>query len=294
MKNKPLNYQTSRYKYRRFGVNDSDVTITRVNNSEVTQRKSKNDYNSINMRVLKFEFEIDESGTERLTLLRWLHGHLTNVGNMVFLSPDTIKSSFGISIETVRSVLMELEEKDCIKINQRPNDKLTYAQRIRKDDEQDYYDIELLDAFSDYYKANELTAEFQTKQVSSTYSEHISDVAKLEMIGISNPVVTMDSVRHTFPGMRSGWALDIITYLLTYSPNRSLKLSELKEEMKAKGTPLQGVENINEALRKSLFGKGKALSPFIVSSSRAVMLKPSIVLTKEQIKNIENSALISE
>lgn len=60
------------------------------------------------MRVLKFEFEIDESGTERLTLLRWLHGHFTNVGNMIFLSPEAIKSDFGITRETVRSVLKEL------------------------------------------------------------------------------------------------------------------------------------------------------------------------------------------
>src|ERR1700741_518454 len=95
-------------------------------------------------------YEIEPTDNKRLLFLRDLNGHKQHVGEVIYVVPETLERQYGIDLQTIQSVLSDLEERGHIEIEQKPNHKLSYEQRLRKDDEQDYYLITLNDSFTAY------------------------------------------------------------------------------------------------------------------------------------------------
>lgn len=82
-------------------------------------------------------YDIEPTENKRLLFLRELDAHRRHVGEIVYVTPEVLKQQYDIDLQTIQSVLSDLEELGHIGIEQTPNRKLTYEKRIRKDDEQD-------------------------------------------------------------------------------------------------------------------------------------------------------------
>ena len=85
---------------------------------------------------------------------------IINADKSGYIFPDIILHDYGVNLEVLQSVLQDLVEQGHIQILLSPNRKLTDEDRARKDDEQDYYFIDVGESFSDYYKQLEQTADF--------------------------------------------------------------------------------------------------------------------------------------
>jgi hypothetical protein len=85
---------------------------------------------------------------------------IINADKSGYIFPDIILHDYGVNLEVLQSVLQDLVEQGHIQILLSPNRKLTDEDRARKDDEQDYYFIDVDESFADYYRQLEQTAEF--------------------------------------------------------------------------------------------------------------------------------------
>lgn len=108
---------------------------------------------------MEFDFKIDTTGPKELVLIRFINAWArSRGGEYVFITPDIEEQLYGITLKTIQATLTELSELEHIEIEQRPNHKLTDAQRERRDDEEDYYLISVNDSFYSYYESFERTA----------------------------------------------------------------------------------------------------------------------------------------
>lgn len=195
-----------------------------------------------------------------------------------------------MSIQTIRSVLAELEERNCIEILQTPNYNLTEAQRLKRDDEGDYYFIEVKKGFYEYSNALELTANSFAHITHDSRNTKTGEQAELAFVSITVPRVTFGLDSFDLPSMRDGNAFRIVSHCLARHPNRTIKLSQLEEELVASGSPIHGVSNIKEVLRNSIFGGHKTLEMFAEVSSKAILIKSAAALTEAQLDSIRKAS----
>lgn len=134
------------------------------------------------------DFEIEPTENKRILLMRFIDGWARNVADSdIYITPDIMNSKYGIDLQTIQSVLAELEEHEHIEILQKPNHKLTHEQRARQEDEKDYYLISATDSFPSYYRAIEQGTSFHRADVVSPKPQIKKD-AKLRY----------DNKEHTF------------------------------------------------------------------------------------------------
>lgn len=234
------------------------------------------------------KYDIEPTDNKRLLFLRKLDGHRRHVGEVVFITPEILEHRYGISLQTILSVLSELEELSHIEIDLKPNRNLTFEQRIRKDDEQDYYQITLLESFATYYNIVEQTEPFHRVDTPiSSNSQQNPMIATLSFEGISKPVISIGNDKYIFSSMREGLPFTIIPYCLKNHSNEAIEVSVLKAELKASGIAVHGIANLRENLRNSRFGENNALSPFVVVSSKGILVKQSVTLTEQQMDLIK-------
>jgi hypothetical protein len=107
--------------------------------------------------------------------------------------------------------------------------------------------------------------------------------ARLSFESISIPTVTVGDNIYSFRTMRSGKALNIISYCLTTIPNQMISIDNLKQELRAKQIPALGITNLRDDIRRSVFGDKKPLSVFVRVSPQGILVRDEIQLTPEQL-----------
>lgn len=233
-------------------------------------------------------YVIEPTDNKRLLFLRYLNGHKQHVGEVVYVVPETLERQYGIDLQTIQSVLSDLEEREYVEIELKPNHKLSYEQRLRKDDEQDYYLINLNDSFTAYYDMLEQTESFHRADTASPPASKDDPLAAtLSFDSITIPIVSVAGERYRLSSMRDGLPHAVITYCLHKHPSQSIDLDTLKTELKAAGIKAHGLTNLRENIRKSHFGDKMPLSPFIVVSPKGIMVKHSTTLTKQELNAIK-------
>jgi hypothetical protein len=233
-------------------------------------------------------YDIEPTDNKRLLLLRELDAHRQHVGEIIYVTPETLERQYGIDLQTIQSVLSDLEELGHIEIEQTPNRKLTYAQKVRKDDEQDYYLVTLKDSFANYYEMLEQTEKFHRANLSgSATSPPDPMTATLSFESITVPVISIGGEKYRLASMREGLPHAIISYCLEKHPNETIDLDTLKSELKAAGIKAHGLSNLREDIRKSHFGDKKPCSPFVTVSPKAILVRQSTILTRQHINALK-------
>lgn len=98
--------------------------------------------------------------------MRFINHWANNVADSaIYITPDIMRSTYEIDLQTIQSVLAELEEHEHIEVLQKPNHRLTAAQRARRDDEEDYYLVAISESFADFYKSVEQAEPFHRADV---------------------------------------------------------------------------------------------------------------------------------
>jgi len=111
--------------------------------------------------------------------------------------------------------------------------------------------------------------------------------AKLTIEGFSIPVVTVGEIKYRFTSMRDGLVLSIIDHCLKNHPNQQVDFNTLKAELIEQDIKVPAKTNIREQIRKSRFGDNMPLNPFVSAYPKAIMVRPTVELNDEQIKQIE-------
>lgn len=236
-------------------------------------------------------YEIEPTDNKRLLLLRELEAHRQHVGNYIYLTPEVLEHQYGIDLQTIQSVLMELEELEHIEIEQKPNRKLSYRDRLEKDDEQDYYIIILNESFVAYYEMLEQTESFHRADVPNKRSVPQGPMtATLSFERMTTPVVSLGKEKYYLPYMRDGVPINVVRFCLENHPSEAMPVKKLRNELKAAGYNNSGLDDLRERLRKSLFGDNKCLQPFVVVSPKVILVYQTIVLSTEQLERIKAKA----
>ena len=236
-------------------------------------------------------YEIEPTDNKRLLLLRELEAHRQHVGNYIYLTPEVLKQEYGIDLQTIQSVLMDLEELEHIEIEQKPNRHLSYQDKLKKDDEQDYYIVILNDSFTAYYKMLEQTESFHRADVSNKRGVPQGPMtATLSFERMTIPVVSIGKEQYQLPFMRDGVPINVVRFCLENHPSEAMPVKKLRNELKAAGYDSSGLDDLRERLRKSLFGDDKCLQPFVVVSPKAILVYQTIVLTTKQLEKIKAKA----
>lgn len=233
-------------------------------------------------------YDIEPTENKRLLFLRELEAHRQNVGEIIYVNPETLEYQYGIDLQTIQSVLSDLEERGHIEIEQKPNHKLTYVQKLRKDDEQDYYLVTLNDSFTRYYDMLEQTESFHRADTASPTTRQTDPMtATLTFESITIPVISIGNEKYRLSSMREGLPFAIISYCLDKHPNQGIDLDTLKSELKAAGIKAPGLTNLRENIRNSHFGDKKPLKPFVVVSPKGILVRHSTNLTPQQLAVIK-------
>lgn len=233
------------------------------------------------------DFLVNHHENESLNLIRYIADEAKNKSSVVYIFPINLRKQ--ISLQAIRSVLYELEEKGHIEILQKPNYDLTDKQRQKREDEEDYYFIEVKETFYDYLSARELTAEVYTPMTSAIKDKNpLNEIeAELSFVSITIPIVKIGEMTYRQPAMRDGLPFNIVSYCLRFRPNKTMKIEDLRSEMKVKGFSASGLTNIREHLRKSAFGEHMPLSAFVVASSSAIIVRTEATITKNEFNVIQ-------
>lgn len=237
--------------------------------------------------VVMFDVEIDLTSNKRLLFLRYLEGESKQRGGtgIIYLMPQYVGRTQGINSQTIHSVLTLLENLEHIEIQQKPNFQLPEHVRERRDDEEDYYVLELQPSFFDYLKAIETAASFYVAD--QIIAPNTGTRAELDFIGITTPIVTTQNTQYKLESMQSsGIPFNIVAYCLHNRPNQTLTLAQLRDGIAASEYSNSGIDSISENIRNSLFGKNNPLNPFIESSPKSILVKPVVQLTDKQLESI--------
>jgi predicted transcriptional regulator len=166
-------------------------------------------------------YDIDTQASKRLVMMRIL-----NADRSGYIFPELVLHDYGINLEVIQSVLQDLVERGHAEIMMTPNYNLTDAERARKDDEQDYYFIDLTESFDGYYREVERTASFHNAD---------KDTAKplatpVQPIAITNAVPHHIKVEpRSYDTANGVLILGGITVQIIKQPNKKGKLHESKE-----------------------------------------------------------------
>lgn len=115
--------------------------------------------------------------------------------------------------------------------------------------------------------------------------------AKLSIEGFSIPVVSVGEKKYRFTSMRDGLVLNIIDHCLSKHPNEQIDFDTLKSELKELDIKVPAKTNIKEQIRTSRFGAEQALNPFVTAFPKAIIVRPTVELSDEQIKLIELTSI---
>lgn len=238
------------------------------------------------------DYIVDHSGNKKMTLMRFIAHEAKRFGGFsdgagVYIFPILLFDEYRINLQTIQSVLTDLEEREHIEITMRPNHRLTDEQRLKRDDEEDYYSISVNKSFYTYYEQLEATAEFHSSDIAdhpqAVGSPH--DIkARLTFTNISKPTISTDIGIYTLPSMRDGAPFNVVSYCIKYQPNKLISLDNLKAGLKENGMNSYGIANLRETMRKSLFGD--VLSPFIEVSPKAIRVLSTALLSDRQFQTI--------
>lgn len=111
--------------------------------------------------------------------------------------------------------------------------------------------------------------------------------AKLSIDGFSIPVVTIGEKKYRFTSMRDGLVLSIIDHCLKNHPNEQVDFGTLKLELTELEIKVPAKTNIRELIRKSRFGDGMPLNPFVSAYPKAILIRTKVELSNEQLNEIE-------
>lgn len=111
--------------------------------------------------------------------------------------------------------------------------------------------------------------------------------ATLSIGGFTIPVVTIGEKEYHLTSMRGGGlVLSIIEHCLKNHPNEQIDFDTLKEELNDQDITVPAKKSIRELIRKSRFGDGKPLKPFVSAYPKAIMVRQKVELNDEQIEQI--------
>ncbi len=111
--------------------------------------------------------------------------------------------------------------------------------------------------------------------------------AKLSIDGFSIPLVTVGEKKYRFTSMRDGLVLKIIEHCLKNHPNQQIDFDTLKSELNELDIKIPAKTNIRELIRKSHFGDQRPLNPFVSAYPKAILIRPTVELSNEQLKEID-------
>lgn len=111
--------------------------------------------------------------------------------------------------------------------------------------------------------------------------------ATLSIEGFSIPVVLVGEKKYRFTSMRDGLVLRIIEHCLKNHPNQQIDFDTLKSELNDLEIKVPAKTNIREQIRKSRFGDNMPLNPFVSAYPKAILVRPTVELNDDQIKQIE-------
>lgn len=116
--------------------------------------------------------------------------------------------------------------------------------------------------------------------------------AKLSIEGFTIPVVTVGEKEYRFSSMREGGlVLDIIDHCLKNHPNEQIDFDTLKSELNELDISVPAKTNIKDQIRKSRFGDDKPLKPFVSAYPKAILVRPLVELSDEQIEQIARACV---
>jgi hypothetical protein len=112
--------------------------------------------------------------------------------------------------------------------------------------------------------------------------------ATLSIGGFTIPVVKVGEKEYRLTSMRGGGlVLSIIDHCLENHPNEQVDFDTLKKELNELDIKVPAKTNIREQIRKSRFGEGKPLNPFVSAFPKAILVRPKVELSDEQLEQIE-------
>lgn len=228
------------------------------------------------------DYEVDQSGNKRIVFLRAIIQDAKS--DLVYIVPTMLAATLRIPIEVIESVLAYLEGHEYIEIDERPNHRLTATQRMRRDDEQDYYVVTLNKEFFVFYDKVEEIAPFLNANADITKpEEQATMLASIHLENDLTPVVSANNTIFKLPNMTSGSPLQVVTYGLS-SSQKTLTIEQLRAQS------IHGVTNINELLRKTLFGKNMPLACFVSATPQKVTFYRETYINSAQLEAIRNKA----
>lgn len=122
----------------------------------------------------------------------------------------------------------------------------------------------------------------------STFQHELDKMnAKLSIDGFSIPVVTVGEKKYHFSSMRDGLVLSIIDHCLKNYPNEQVDFDTLRLELTELEIKVPAKSNIKELIRKSRFGDGMQLNPFVSAYPKAILVRPTVELSDDQLKEID-------
>lgn len=211
------------------------------------------------------DFLVDHSDNEELQLIRYMVEESKGTTGAIYLFPINLQRLNNISLATIRSVLSELEERGLIEKLMTPNFELTEEQRLRREDEQDYYWVDLLEGFftfadkvlssADFFfsKKTMTTAEpskplSTPKRLKLKYDEKTEQLTygdkSLQIYG----VLQQEVCKQVFKKRSKPVAYDDILVVVDYTMTKQMR------------SVYDAVKNINEKIYEN-FGLSNALDP---------------------------------
>jgi len=123
-----------------------------------------------------------------------------------------------------------------------------------------------------------------------SYTPQKSEAIKvtLDFNGFSSPIVHTPNESVTVRTMRSGKSFDIVWQCVQHA-NEPISLEDMKNLLKASGTTsYQGLDNLTDALRKSLYESGEGpLSVFVTVSPKVIMIKTEAYISESELLRIK-------
>lgn len=122
-------------------------------------------------------------------------------------------------------------------------------------------------------------------EVTSIADGLVEVTAGLSFENISSPSVEIGTKSYKFSPLRNGNVMDIILYCFENYPNQQIDLATLKDVLH-----INGVTNLTETLRRSLFDSNKGrLRFFVDSSSQSITVKDSATISMATAKSFASS-----
>jgi hypothetical protein len=237
------------------------------------------------------EENIEPTDNKRLLLLRYIQNSLGDSSTgPVLLTPEYLYDRYGIDLTTIQSVTAYLEDRELIEIILRPS-RRPYATRIKYDDEEDYFQLDIKSTFTPHFRILNDAAEFFGADIATNkLSTAGAREAVLSFIDMIYPAVTVGAIQYKLPGMYNTSPWNIVSFCIDNHQGEHIQLKQLRDEMSKANRPIHGVDRLTTALRRSHFDKKGPLAPFITVSPHAIIVKTVAHLNDEQLNAIKKAS----